>query len=560
MAGGRGHGRDVRGGIETDAVTERRELNAGWELARTEPDRLPGPAGLDGLDWAPARVPGTVAGALTGVSRTDEIDGSDWWFRLAFDAEPAAPGERVGSRWAVSRRFRRSTSTASRCSTSESMFAGHELDVGARLRGANELAICFRALGPRLRARRSPRARWRTRLVSEGNLRFYRTMLLGRAPGFAPGPAVTGPWRPVTLERASGPSVTAVRLRAHMAGDDGILDCAARVIPAPGEPWPERLPVTVSGAGRAAGAGSPIAAELPVAPGTGEARGRITVPRPERWWPHTHGRPALYEVQLGAGEERLHRARTGFRELRGEGDLQADGLRLSVNGRPVFARGAVWTPLDLRAPHADEAQLRPVLERVVAGGHEHAARPGDRDLRGAGVLRPVRRAGDPRLAGLHVRQPRLPRVRRAPSWRRWPPRPGRCSRSSAAGPVSAWSAAAARWPSRWRCSGSIRRLAAGPLYGELLPRLVAEAEVAAPYVPSSAVGWRSSVPARPRRGQLLRRRGLPASARGRASLRGALRRRVPGLCQRARRGGAGGAGRARRAGRAPSGLEGGGAA
>ncbi|MGZ4313151.1 MAG: glycoside hydrolase family 2 protein [Solirubrobacteraceae bacterium] len=472
-------------------MTERRELNAGWELARTDPDRLPGPTGLDGLDWAPARVPGTVAGALAGLSRTDEIDGSDWWFRLAFDAEPAAPGERVrlmlGGLATVSEVYLNGEQVLA-C---ESMFAGHELDVGARLRGANELAICFRALGPRLRARRSPRARWRTRLVSEGNLRFYRTMLLGRAPGFAPGPAVAGPWRPVTLERASGSALSAVRLRAAVAGDDGLLDCAARVVAAPGEPWPERVRVTVGGAG------SPVAAELPVEPGTGAARGRITVPGPQRWWPHTHGRPVLYEVEVGAGEGQPHRARIGFRDLRQDGALEAQGLRLSVNGRPVFARGAVWTPLDLRAPHADEARLRPVLERVVAAGMNMLRVPGVatyesqsfydlcdelgilvwQDFMFANLDYPEADEGFMATVEAEARAV-LHQLGGRPSLAVL------CGGSEVAQQVA--------------MVGLDPGLAAGPLYGELLPRLVAEADIAAPYVPSTPFG--GDLPFRPGRG------------------------------------------------------------
>ena len=81
------------------------------------------------------------------------------------------------------------------------MFARSAVDVTALLAAENELAICCRALTPLLALARRPRARWRTRLVGEGGLRFFRTMLLGRAPGFAPGPAVVGPWRPVALER-----------------------------------------------------------------------------------------------------------------------------------------------------------------------------------------------------------------------------------------------------------------------------------------------------------------------------------------------------------------------
>jgi len=35
--------------------------------------------------------------------------------------------------------------------------------------------------------------------VNDDALRWYRTMVFGRSPGFAPGPAPVGPWRPVAL-------------------------------------------------------------------------------------------------------------------------------------------------------------------------------------------------------------------------------------------------------------------------------------------------------------------------------------------------------------------------
>ena len=47
------------------------------------------------------------------------------------------------------------------------------------------------------RASRGPR--WRTMLVEEPRLRWVRTQVLGRAPGFAPGPPVVGPYRPITV-------------------------------------------------------------------------------------------------------------------------------------------------------------------------------------------------------------------------------------------------------------------------------------------------------------------------------------------------------------------------
>ena len=58
-------------------------------------------------------------------------------------------------------------------------------------------------------------------LVEEPRLRWVRTQLLGRAPGFSPGPPVVGPYRPVTL--VTGPRAGA-RLRAWLEGTTGVVE------------------------------------------------------------------------------------------------------------------------------------------------------------------------------------------------------------------------------------------------------------------------------------------------------------------------------------------------
>ena len=87
------------------------------------------------------------------------------------------------------------------CCESDSMFAPRELDVGARLRGDNELLIRCRALAPAAGGAAPAAGPLAHAAGRRRSLRFFRTMLLGRAPGFAPGPAAVGPWRPVWLER-----------------------------------------------------------------------------------------------------------------------------------------------------------------------------------------------------------------------------------------------------------------------------------------------------------------------------------------------------------------------
>ncbi len=98
----------------------------------------------------------------------------------------------------------------------------------------NELVIRCLPLAPALEVQRKPRARWRTNLVADGRLRWFRTMILGRAPGFAPGPPAVGPWRPVWLVRRRGLVVEALTLRPSLDGDAGLLRAEGRIRPLDG--------------------------------------------------------------------------------------------------------------------------------------------------------------------------------------------------------------------------------------------------------------------------------------------------------------------------------------
>ena len=211
---------------------EAAELSEGWEVAYAAPGATADIAELDGLEWLPTRVPGTAAGALRAAGRWDwhdarDFDADDWWFRTRFDAEPAGTGEELILALDGIATVADVYLNGERVLSSDSMFAGHRLEVGRLIEPRNELAIHCRALAPLLEVSRRPRARWRTALVSNGNLRFYRTTLLGRAPGFAPGPAAVGPWKPVRLERRRGLAVQRVQLRPRLDGGRGRLDVRA---------------------------------------------------------------------------------------------------------------------------------------------------------------------------------------------------------------------------------------------------------------------------------------------------------------------------------------------
>jgi beta-mannosidase len=467
---------------------ERLELSAGWELAGTAPGACDGPGGLGDRAWIAAPVPGTVAGALTGAGQTvPDIDQHDWWYRTTFDASPAADGEEVALVLDGLATVAEVFLNGRQILAADSMFAAHRVDVGGALAGRNHLAICCRALTPRLKERRRPRARWRTKLVAEGNLRFFRTMLIGRAPGFAPGPAVAGPWRPVGLERSRGLVCDAPRLRARVRGEDGVLECQGELRGVAGAPVPESLRVAVGDA----------SAQLAVDPETGRFTGEIVVPGVALWWPHTHGTPALYDVTIGEAADPMYRTRVGFRTLVPAADLLADGPDLQINGVRVFARGAVWVPVDQRDPHASEPTLRRVLQTVVNGGlnmlrvagigcyesnafHDLCDELGilvwqdfmfanlDYPEQDADFMATVKQEA---RAVLHALAPR-------------PSLAILCGGSEVAQQVA--------------MLGLDPSLAAGPLYAELLPDVVAAAEVDAPYIPSAP--WGGDLPFRTDRG------------------------------------------------------------
>lgn len=354
-------------------------LAAGWSAAPADPAGIE-PSALAGLSWQAAEVPGS-AGTLRGTGiDPDLLETVDWWFQTEFDAEAAVSGEEVVLHLGGIATVAEVYLNGELLLQTESMFAVHDLDVGRRLRGRNHLVIRCRALAPLLRARRRPRARWRSRLVQDGGVRWYRTMLLGRMPGTAPGPAVVGPWRPIWLERRRGSHLDELRIRARLHGDDGALSVRA-VMRGIGEAPPTRLDLELTGAsGR-----HTLSLEGTASGGRASVEGELRIPSVERWWPHTHGRPSLHDVRLvarsGDGTEtEIGTERVGFRSLaaggRADHDLVRDGIDLHVNGVPVFCRGAVWIPGDEILFARSDAKLRAVLETVREGGMNMLRVPG----------------------------------------------------------------------------------------------------------------------------------------------------------------------------------------
>ena len=313
----------------------------GWALAASDADAHRTPPTASALSWQQIDAARPVAAVRPKLSNR-ELDDQDWWYRTI--VEPGA-GERLvfESIATVADIYLDGTLVAH----SESMFRPVAVPIPAASRPL-EVAVCCRALGPLLARRRTPRARWRTQLVADGNLRFHRTMLLGRAPGFAAGPAAVGLCGPVRAERVT--VTDGISLRSRLDGADGIL--------------------TVSGTTSLAGA--EIVLDGPTGRHTGAVGTDLRIAEVARWWPHTHGEPSLYAVSVAG----VPVGRVGFRTLSWPEDWEERGFGLAVNGVDLFCRGAVWTPPKLADVHSDPDVLAARLGLVVDAGMNMLRIPG----------------------------------------------------------------------------------------------------------------------------------------------------------------------------------------
>ena len=324
-----------------------RRIDTGWRLYASAPDawRAPGDIPRD-AEWIPAVAPGTVAGALRAAGRLDdhapeELDDRDWW--IVTEIEGVGAHVLCFDGLATIAEVYLDEAPILK---SDNMYVAREVAVD--LDGAHVIAICCRALAPSL-ARPAKRARWRPKLASPQTLRLHRTTFLGRMGGWQPPMHAIGPWRPVSLRKA-GPRVAKAELTARLEGADGALD-ARLVIEGLEAPF-----ATLH-------CGDARAQLARVAPG--EYRGAAIVRNARPWWPHTHGKPSLYNASARIGDHLFDLGRVGFRTVEIDRDADGEGFALVINGERVFCRGALWTTTDLATLAGGRADHEPLLRRMV---------------------------------------------------------------------------------------------------------------------------------------------------------------------------------------------------
>ncbi|TCU16471.1 glycosyl hydrolase 2 galactose-binding domain-containing protein [Rhizobium sullae] len=335
-------------------------LSEGWNLVLTEPGTCATPRDIPpSSKFIAAPVPGTVADALERAGLFDRenpepLNTKDAWYvcRL-FDVVPGDAILRFEGLATLCHVFLNGQEIL----FSESMFAAHEIPV--TLVGGDDVALCFRALGPRL-TEPGARARWRPQMIVPQGLKNVRTTLLGYMPGWCPEIHAVGPWRPITLVRRSVMSIDNVSIRAVLE-ESGIGRLSVSLH------TDAENPEMLFRCGEVEQKFEKV--------GGNHYSAILKLPQVTPWWPHTHGTPHLYGPMLVADGTEYSLGRTGFRRIEIDHGVDGNGFGLRVNGEPVFCRGAVWTTADIvRLPGA-RADYEPFL-RLAAGAGMNMIRIG----------------------------------------------------------------------------------------------------------------------------------------------------------------------------------------
>ena len=331
-----------------------------WYRCAHAPASVSAPDQLDdrASNWKPASVPGTVAHDLLMAGEWDmqhppEIDKEDWWYRTTFagpdhgDLNPpivlCLDGlATIAEVWL----------NGTRLGITDNMFRSYRFEITDQLRPHNELAIVFRSVSTDLQRKR-PRPRWKTNLVNHQQLRWCRTTLLGRMPGWSPPVPTIGPWGAIRIEQAAvtlreSHWVTAVEASTGIVTFQGILQSFAavdRVVVRVGDV--EQI-ATVSKHTTESDTNSEIAVHA-----------SLSIPDVPLWWPHTHGEQPRFHCQvIVESDQKQHTIDCGQVAFRSVRVTPGSHFSIEVNGEPVYCRGACWTVSDVFTVHGNEETLR----------------------------------------------------------------------------------------------------------------------------------------------------------------------------------------------------------
>jgi beta-mannosidase len=327
----------------------RRSLASAWQMCSTPAAQITDLAQLEHIEtWFDVPTLAPVAEVLRQLKQWSlddaprRFDALDWWYRLRFDCHELTSNDNIILGFDGLATLADVWLNGELLFSSTNMFLSHQHPVASLLRTqGNELTIVFRSLDQQLNQRK-PRPAWRSPMIENQNLRWFRTTVLGRTPGWSPPAAVVGPWRSIWLER-NVLNLDDVHLFPRVVGNKGILETSCRIQTSLNNVV-ENVQLRVTRNNKIYESTLSYDKESALYAAT------LCIEDVELWWPHTHGTPALYQLQLlitNGGQEQpteINWGAVGFRTV--EMDCQDGAFALRINNEPIFCRGACWTPLD----------------------------------------------------------------------------------------------------------------------------------------------------------------------------------------------------------------------
>lgn len=294
--------------------------------------------------WFNAVVPGTVAQSLrlAGQEKNpqfSDIDQFDWWYHCEFNCEQDSAASytlafdglaTLADVWLNGQLI---------CHT-QNMFVPALISVSDNVRSLNQLVICFRSNAAFLNQKR-PRPQWKTHLVNHQQLRWLRTTLIGRIPGWCPPIIPIGPWKSIQLQEKTGAQLTSAVINNLLDTDYRFNASFKLLLP---ESNPDSIQAKLIVGNYEFSLKLHRIDDLTVAcDGTG------ILSLADCWWPHTHGKPLLLRCRLviaqNNNEISFDLGERGFKQL----TLNRDNnfVELIINQQSIFCRGACWTNADV---------------------------------------------------------------------------------------------------------------------------------------------------------------------------------------------------------------------
>lgn len=317
---------------------------------------------VPGSLFASLAKPSGIALGITGES----VEDYDWWYHTDFSGPDMTEYVYHELCFEQLASISEIWLNGEKIFTHKNMFLPVKLSITGNIKDHNELFICFRSVNHFLKTKR-PRPRWKTNLVNNQNLRWLRTSLLGRIPGWTPPTPALGPCGSINLQSWRNIALSSHLVKTSLQGSNGIIDAevilhgnASSVTLMFGDHPISLKPVDLNSRPENDLAINSSHKDTHL---TTMYQGQQTLENPKLWWPATHGTQNLYDCHLIIESEldilKIDLGKRAFKSFLV--NVSTNEIQFSVNKQSIFLRGACWTIADITRFYSDEVSLRSIL-------------------------------------------------------------------------------------------------------------------------------------------------------------------------------------------------------